>query len=59
VESPDFVEFQSAVRRGDLPAAVALLRRFEPALRCVIRRHLADDRLRRVFDTSDIWQSVL
>jgi hypothetical protein len=59
VESPDFAEFQAAVRRADLPAAVALLRRFEPALRSVIRRHLADDRLRRVFETSDILQSVL
>jgi DNA-directed RNA polymerase specialized sigma24 family protein len=59
VESPDFAEFQSAVCAGDLPAAMVLLRRLEPALRTVIRLYLCDGRLRRWLDTSDVWQSVL
>jgi RNA polymerase sigma factor (sigma-70 family) len=58
VESTDSAQFAAAVRRGDLPAATELLRRYEPALRAVIRQSLGDGRLRRVFDTSDIWQSV-
>jgi RNA polymerase sigma-70 factor (ECF subfamily) len=54
-----FPIFLSAVRSGDPAAAVEFVRRYEPYLRQVIRLRLTDERLRRVFDSSDICQSVL
>ena len=54
----DFEEFLAGVRAGDPQAAEELVRRYEPVLRQIIRPQL-DDRLRRLFDTLDIWQSVL
>jgi DNA-directed RNA polymerase specialized sigma24 family protein len=59
VESPDFAKFLQAVRSGDLSAAAEVLYALEPALTVAIRLRLRHDRLRRVFDTSDICQSVL
>ena len=57
----DFVEFIRRIRQGDQAAAEALIRRYEPEIRLEIRTWLRvrDPRLRRVFDSMDICQSVL
>jgi RNA polymerase sigma factor (sigma-70 family) len=47
------------VRLGDGPAAEALVRRYEPLIRREVRFRLEDARLRRVFDSMDVCQSVL
>ncbi|MBV9125773.1 MAG: sigma-70 family RNA polymerase sigma factor [Planctomycetes bacterium] len=47
------------VRAGDDQAAAELVRHYEPAIRRVVRFRLRDRRLRRVFDSMDICQSVL
>ncbi len=47
------------VRAGDAAAAAELVRDFEPAIRRMIRVYLTDRRLRRVFDSMDLCQSVL
>src|SRR6516164_3899598 len=54
-----FTEFLGRVRAGDEQAAAALVRRYESAVRVEVRMRLADSRLRRVFDTMDLCQSVL
>src|SRR3954465_1156045 len=55
-------EFQALIRRvraGDEAAAAALVRTYEPAIRRAARVRLVDSRLRRLFDSMDICQSVL
>src|SRR2546421_7102544 len=49
------------VRAGDAQAAAELVRRYEPIIRARIRiwLRMQDRRLRRVFDSMDICQSVL
>jgi RNA polymerase sigma-70 factor (ECF subfamily) len=47
------------VRAGDQQAASALVRRYEPALRRVVRLRLRAGGLRRLLDSSDICQAVL
>jgi RNA polymerase sigma-70 factor (ECF subfamily) len=47
------------VRQGDEDAAAELVRRYEPAIRRIVRVHMHDTRLRRVLDSTDICQSVL
>jgi RNA polymerase sigma-70 factor (ECF subfamily) len=47
------------IRAGDQEAAAELVRRYEPAIRRVVRVHLRDPRLRRVLDSMDVCQSVL
>ena len=47
------------VRERDEDAAQELVRRYESAIRRVVRIHLRDVRLRRVLDSMDICQSVL
>ena len=47
------------LRAGDQQAAEELVRRYEPVVRLEVRVRLRDPRLRRVFDTMDICQSVL
>ena len=54
-----FVELIRLVREGDETAAAELVRRYEPAIRRVVRIHLRDRRLRRLLDSTDICQSVL
>jgi RNA polymerase sigma factor (sigma-70 family) len=54
-----FAELIRLVRQGDETAAAELVRRYEPAIRRVVRVHLLDRRLRRVLDSTDICQSVL
>lgn len=57
----EFAEFISRVRAGDERAAEELVRRCEPEIRLEVRAWLRfrDLRLRRVFDSTDICQSVL
>jgi RNA polymerase sigma factor (sigma-70 family) len=54
-----FQDLMEQVRRGDGDAAAELVRRYEPAIRRVVRLRLTDARLRRTFDSMDICQSVL
>src|ERR1043165_4569881 len=58
-ESVDFRNLLERVRQGDDDSATELVRQFEPELRRVIRVRLTDPRLRRVFDSGDVCQSVL
>ncbi len=61
-EVPPAREFQDLlerVRGGDAVAAAALVNRFEPMIRRIIRVRLAHDGIRRHFDTMDVSQSVL
>jgi RNA polymerase sigma-70 factor (ECF subfamily) len=58
----DEAPFQDLIRRvrgGDGDAAAELVRRYEPAIRRVVRLRLTDARLRRAFDSMDVCQSVL
>ena len=58
-ESPS--ELIRQVRNGDEAAAVELVRRYEPVIRRQIRvwLRMQDPRLRRVFDSMDVCQSVM
>jgi RNA polymerase sigma factor (sigma-70 family) len=59
---PDETPFQELIERvrgGDGDAAAELVRRYEPAIRRVVRLRLTDARLRRAFDSMDVCQSVL
>jgi RNA polymerase sigma-70 factor (ECF subfamily) len=47
------------VRAGDQRAATELVRRYEPALRRLVRLRLRDRQLRRFLDSSDVCQAVL
>jgi RNA polymerase sigma-70 factor (ECF subfamily) len=47
------------VGRGDAAAAAEFVRRYEPEVRRAVRVRLTDPRLRRVFDSTDVCQSVL
>jgi RNA polymerase sigma factor (sigma-70 family) len=57
----EYTDFIQRVRLGDERAAEELVRRYEPEIRLEIRTwlRLRDPRLRRVFDSMDICQSVL
>jgi RNA polymerase sigma-70 factor (ECF subfamily) len=60
--APDDNQFRDLMRRArqrDEAAAAELVRRYESAIRRVVRIHLRDARLRRVLDSMDICQSVL
>jgi RNA polymerase sigma-70 factor (ECF subfamily) len=54
-----FSSFLRRVRAGDADAAAELVRRYEPLVRRAVRLQLEDRRLRRLFDSSDVCQSVL
>jgi RNA polymerase sigma-70 factor (ECF subfamily) len=54
-----FVDFIARIRAGDAQAAAELVRRYESAIRMEVRVRLRDPRLRRLFDSMDICQSVL
>ena len=58
-EESSFALLMRRVREGDESAAAELVRRYEPAIRRVARVRLADTRLRRLFDSVDVCQSVL
>jgi RNA polymerase sigma-70 factor (ECF subfamily) len=57
----EYLDFIQRIRLGDEQAAEELVRRYEPEIRLEIRTwlRLRDPRLRRVFDSMDICQSVL
>ncbi len=57
-ESP-FHNLIRRIRERDEEAASELVRRYESAIRRVVRIRLRDVRLRRVLDSMDICQSVL
>lgn len=59
---PDDTPFQDLMQRvrgGDSVAAAELVRRYEPSIRRVVRLRMNDPRMRRVFDSMDVCQSVL
>jgi RNA polymerase sigma-70 factor (ECF subfamily) len=58
-EPSAFVELIGRVRAGDEQAATELVRQYEPLIRREVRLQLEDQRLRRVFDSMDVCQSVL
>src|SRR4051812_44768072 len=59
IEEVDFQDLIRRIRAGDEAAAAALVRTYEPAIRREARVRLSDSRLRRLFDSMDICQSVL
>jgi RNA polymerase sigma factor (sigma-70 family) len=54
-----FAELLQRIRSGDAAAAEELVGRYEPVLRRMVHVRLVSDRLRRLFDSEDICQSVL
>jgi RNA polymerase sigma-70 factor (ECF subfamily) len=54
-----FAELIDRIRSGDGRAAEEMVRQYEPLVRRAIRVRLEDQRLRHVFDSMDICQSVL
>jgi DNA-directed RNA polymerase specialized sigma24 family protein len=58
-QDASFAELMGRVRAGDEQAAEDVVRRYEAAIRLEVRMRLGDPRLRRVFDSMDICQSVL
>lgn len=54
-----FAAFIERIRAGDEQAARDLVRHYEAAIRLEVRLRLRDSRLRRLFDSMDICQSVL
>src|SRR5262245_13382373 len=58
-ESVAFAEWMSRVRAGDARAAEELVRQYERAVRVAVRVKLTDGRMRRLFDSMDVCQSVL
>src|SRR5262245_49017854 len=54
-----FADLLNRIRAGDAAAAEELVDRYQPALRRMVHVRLVSDRLRRLFDSEDICQSVL
>jgi RNA polymerase sigma-70 factor (ECF subfamily) len=61
LEAAEYAAFIARIRAGDEQAAAELVRRYEPEIRLEVRTwlRLRDPRLRRVFDSMDVCQSVL
>src|SRR3954451_21851940 len=59
IEENEFQDLIRRIRAGDEAAAAELVRTYEPSIRRAARVRLTDSRLRRVFDSMDICQSVL
>ncbi len=55
---PSFADFLARIRAGDPAAAEELVRRYEPAIRVIVRAHLGSA-LRRQLDSMDVCQSVM
>jgi RNA polymerase sigma factor (sigma-70 family) len=53
-----FPELLGRLRGGDEAAATDLVRQYEPIIRRAVRVWLVDARLRRLFDSTDVCQSV-
>jgi RNA polymerase sigma-70 factor (ECF subfamily) len=58
-ETDAFLDFLHRIRAGEAEAAADLVRQFEPVIRIEVRRRLNDPYLNRVFDSTDVCQSVL
>jgi RNA polymerase sigma-70 factor (ECF subfamily) len=58
-EERNFRQLIGLVRAGDDGAAAELVRRYEVPIRRAVRIRLRDSRLRRLFDSLDVCQSVL
>lgn len=58
MSTPEFTDLFVAARNGDESAFADWLLEYEPYLRRVIHLRLTDVRLRRLFETMDIYQSV-
>lgn len=61
-EMTDSEHFQTMIRQvrtGDADAAASLVKQYESELRIIARVKLNDPRMRRVFDSMDICQSIL
>ena len=58
-EENSFDGLVARLRCGDPDAAAELVRRYEPAIRAAVRGRMADTRLRRLFDSMDVCQTVL
>jgi RNA polymerase sigma factor (sigma-70 family) len=58
-EENAFRDLLRRVRAGDSAAAEEFVRDYAPAIRRAVRVRMADERLRRAFDSVDICQSVL
>jgi RNA polymerase sigma-70 factor (ECF subfamily) len=58
-DEASFADLLGRVRGGNAAAAEELVRRYEPVLRRMVHVRLVGDRLRRLFDSEDICQSVL
>src|SRR3954465_8759142 len=58
-QESEFRDLIRRVRAGDNSAAAELVRIYEPAIRRAARVRLVDSRLRRLFDSMDVCQSVL
>src|SRR5262249_40663469 len=54
-----FADFICRIRAGDAQAATELVQQYEPVIRLEVKLRLSDPRLRRLFDSMDICQSVL
>lgn len=54
-----FAQLLARVRAGNAAAAEELVERYEPVLRRMVHVKLVGERLRRLFDSEDICQSVL
>jgi RNA polymerase sigma-70 factor (ECF subfamily) len=61
LQGDEYTDFIRRIRQGDEHAAEEMIRRYEPEVRLEIRTmlRLRDPRLRRVFDSMDICQSVM
>jgi RNA polymerase sigma-70 factor (ECF subfamily) len=61
IEAEQYADLIRRIRAGDEQAAAELVRLYEPEIRLEVRTwlRLRDPRLRRVFDSMDICQSVL
>jgi RNA polymerase sigma-70 factor (ECF subfamily) len=53
---PTFADFIRRIRQGDAQAAEELVRRYESAIRVAVRLRVADQSLRRHFDSLDVCQ---
>ena len=54
----EFSQLMQSVVQGDKQAAAQLVQDYEPEIRRIVRFRLKDPQLRRVFDSTDICQSV-
>lgn len=59
IEGNEFSELLARVRRGEPEAATELIEKYERELRIIARVKLTDPRVRRIFDSTDVCQSIL